>query len=305
VTAEQYEGSLLKAPATVTEKPISYGGSTAKAQRRADAKTQKAETEQAGTAPKVETTTATKTEADVTQETATLGASKPKKAMMGGESEPEGTAPKSSATNTNESAAPQQESGQDSTRRTTPLPSEKQTGRAVVGQKSANANASKVKGSSQKPGYKPSEDDAASLIMDEFHSGAINPKKTQVTSAAFDPKTGKWSTGANSGVPRELTPEVKSWISKTQNKVKNNEVSPEDWHPGNCAEPNALNNLIKDSTPGIDGKIVYTFEFRKVKLTPESPREWRIFYKKPCNYCNTLPNEGAQLPQMNQGYQND
>jgi hypothetical protein len=44
VTAAQYEGSLLKgnAPATVTEKPISYGGSTAKAQRRADAKAQKA-----------------------------------------------------------------------------------------------------------------------------------------------------------------------------------------------------------------------------------------------------------------------
>jgi hypothetical protein len=60
VTAEQYEGSLLKAPATVTEKPISYGGSTAKAQRRADAKTQKAE--EAGTTPKSDTTGSKKAE---------------------------------------------------------------------------------------------------------------------------------------------------------------------------------------------------------------------------------------------------
>jgi ParB-like nuclease domain len=102
VTAEQYEGSLLKAPATVTEKPISYGGSTAKAQRRADAKTQKAET-----TSKSETTGSKMTEAEATQETATLGS---KKAKTGGESEPEGNAPKSSATN--ESAALQRNTGE-------------------------------------------------------------------------------------------------------------------------------------------------------------------------------------------------
>jgi hypothetical protein len=187
--------------------------------------------------------------------------------------------------------------------RRTPLPTEKPAGRVIIDRKSTSADVSRIKGSSQKPGYKPSEDDAASLIMDEFHNGSINPKKTQVTSAAFDPKTGKWSTGVNSGVPHEPTPEVKSWIRKTQHKVNSNEVPLEDWHPGNCAEPNALNNLIKDSTPGIDGKIVYTFEFRKVKLTPDSPREWRVFYKKPCNYCNTLPDEGVHLPQMNRKYQ--
>jgi hypothetical protein len=97
VTAAQYEGSLLKgnAPATVTEKPISYGGSTAKAQRRADAKAAKAEAAQAGTTPKAETTTAPKsettapktTEAQSAQETATLGA-KRKKGKKDGESEP-------------------------------------------------------------------------------------------------------------------------------------------------------------------------------------------------------------------------
>jgi Domain of unknown function (DUF4157) len=41
VTAEQYEGSLLKAPATVTEQPISHGGRTASEARRKAAKAKK------------------------------------------------------------------------------------------------------------------------------------------------------------------------------------------------------------------------------------------------------------------------
>jgi hypothetical protein len=43
VTAEQYEGSLLKAPATVTEQPISHGGRTASEARRKAAKAKKGE----------------------------------------------------------------------------------------------------------------------------------------------------------------------------------------------------------------------------------------------------------------------
>jgi hypothetical protein len=41
VPAKQYEESLLKAPATVTEEPISYGGRTASEQRRKAAKAEK------------------------------------------------------------------------------------------------------------------------------------------------------------------------------------------------------------------------------------------------------------------------
>jgi hypothetical protein len=48
VTAQQYEESLLKAPATVTEKPISYGGSTAKRSRQEAAKAKKAEEKATG-----------------------------------------------------------------------------------------------------------------------------------------------------------------------------------------------------------------------------------------------------------------
>jgi hypothetical protein len=54
VTAEQYEGSLLKAPATVTEKPISYGGSTARQARRERAKADKTQQQSGTTAGKSE-----------------------------------------------------------------------------------------------------------------------------------------------------------------------------------------------------------------------------------------------------------
>jgi hypothetical protein len=84
---------LLKAPATVTEEPISYGGSTARAQRRADTKTQKAEAAQTTATPKAETTGPKVTEAEAAEETAMLGAPKWKRVTTSGESEPEGTGP--------------------------------------------------------------------------------------------------------------------------------------------------------------------------------------------------------------------
>jgi hypothetical protein len=87
-------------------------------------------------------------------------------------------------------------------------------------------------------------------------------------------------------------------VQKTQAQVNSGKVNKEDWSVGNCAEPNALNNLHSNGSIGLDGKIIYTFEFRKVKVNPNSPREWRIFYKQPCSYCETLQNEGVQMPQV-------
>jgi hypothetical protein len=65
----------------------------------------------------------------------------------------------------------------------------------------------------------------------------------------------------------------------------------------NKTEPNALNNAASIKSPSLDGKVVYTFEARKLRIDPGSPKELRLFYKKPCPYCETLSNEGVEMPQ--------
>jgi hypothetical protein len=59
VTAAQYEGSLLKAPATVTENPISYGGRTSKEERRKAEKAKKPEDKAGSTTGKDKTESST------------------------------------------------------------------------------------------------------------------------------------------------------------------------------------------------------------------------------------------------------
>jgi hypothetical protein len=178
-----------------------------------------------------------------------------------------------------------------------PTAKESPKGVAIPGKAEAKANAIAVRKASKQPGYKPTEEDAFHIVADAFNRGKL--PKSHVMSATFDPKTGKWSLGENGAVPRDLSsPSLKGWIRKTQGKVNAGEIEPHDWPAGNCAEPNSLNNSTRGKPQSLEGKVVYTFEKRDVKITPGSPeREPRFFYKEPCRYCETLTSEGVMMPQ--------
>jgi hypothetical protein len=71
------------------------------------------------------------------------------------------------------------------------------------------------------------------------------------------------------------------------------------WKPGNCAEPNALNNLAHGKPHDFNETVIYTFERKSVRIPDSSETEWRIASKEPCRYCRTLPEIlGVEIPQF-------
>jgi hypothetical protein len=168
-------------------------------------------------------------------------------------------------------------------------------GVAIPGKAEAKAKAIAARKAARQPGYKPTEEDAFHIVADALNRSKLS--KQQVVSATFDPKTGKWTLGENTGVPENLSPQLKGWKQRTQDQVDAGEIKNERWEVGNCAEPNSINNASGGQPSNLSDKKVYTFELRRIKMDQNSPRETRIFYKEPCSYCKTLHSEGVEMPQ--------
>jgi hypothetical protein len=184
-----------------------------------------------------------------------------------------------------------------------PTAKENPKGVAIPGRAEAKANAIAARKAARQPGYKPTEEDAFHIVADAFNRGKLS--KQQVISATFDPKTGKWTLGENTGVPENLSPQLRGWKQRTQQQAETGKIPTERWEVGNCAEPNSINNASYGKPSSLDTKHVYTFEARNVKVTQGAPREPRLFYKEPCAYCQTLHGEGVKMPQYDRWLNNN
>jgi hypothetical protein len=178
-----------------------------------------------------------------------------------------------------------------------PTAKENPKGVAIPGKAEAKVNAIAVRKASKQPGYKPTEEDAFNVISDALNRGKL--PKGKVMTATFEPKTGKWSLGENTGVPDNLSPQLKGWQQKTQGLVDDGQIEPHKWRVGNCAETNSLNNSSHGKPQNLEGNVTYTFEKKDVRISPDSSEvESRLFFKVPCRYCRTLEEYGVKMPQF-------
>jgi hypothetical protein len=172
-------------------------------------------------------------------------------------------------------------------------------GVAIPGKAEAKANAIAARKASRQPGYKPTEEDAFHIVADAHNRGNLRDKNNVITTT-FDPKSRKWVIGQNSGTPDNLTPELNGWKSQVENQISTGNLKPHrKWNPGNCAEPNSLNNLAQGKPHNPEGVISYTFERKLTRVPGSSETEWRMAYKVPCRYCRTLKDIlGVEMPQF-------
>jgi hypothetical protein len=168
-------------------------------------------------------------------------------------------------------------------------------GVAIPGKDEARARAAQIRRESRKPGYVPTEEDAFYVLADAHNRGRF--QFGNKLTAEFDPRTGRWTIGEAKGVPQDLSMQLQNWKSRTETRVQAGEINRNAWEVGNCSEVNTLNNSTRGNISNWDGKVMYDFEVRDVKVRSGQPREKRFFAKPPCSYCRTLQEQGIRFPQ--------